>query len=277
MAKTKITKEIAIEIANQISNGEKRVDVYKQYPFAVSSIQYALKKYGLHTLKKKKGSTLMQSQILEHKYELENGILSGYALAKKIGCSAAYVTSWASNLGIKLFFHKGRGRRKTVSDEICQKVLDHLAEHGGTVNSSSRALGMDSQRIQQAVRSYAKRINFDTVQYRIAHQQFGLWKVLPGRPEPCYTADYRVDAECTGCNTVHRVLIGNLRSGASSGCHHCNRYKGNIAVRCKETGDVFKSIHSLSLELELKYQNVRGALKNQGVFEHLGLTYIFET
>ncbi len=277
MAKTKITLKIAQEIANRFKAGEKRQDVYKDYPFNQSSVLYALKRYGLWFKKYETKPTPNIQAVLDHREMLENGSISARELAIKIGCTPVYISVLAKKHNIKLYYSKHRGRGKGTTDEVSQQVLDHLVEHGGTVNSAARDLGIGSSRVQQAVRSYARRIGFDTAPYRIAHQRFGLWKILPGTPEPCYTADYRVDALCTGCNTVHSVLIGNLRSGASSGCHHCNRYKGDIQVRCVETSEVFRSIHSLSEELNLKYQKVRMTLRDEGIFEYLGFSYIFET
>ncbi len=275
MAKTKITLEIATEIAARFNSAEKREDVYKDYPFNRSSIQHALKRHGLFKLKNKKHPNGLVGQIIQHKEELESGAISGLQLSKEIGCTPVYVTTVAKRNGIVLYYSKHRGKAKSVSDETCQMVLDHLKENGGTVNSSTRALGLGNQRIQQAVRSYARRIGFDTQEYRVAYQDYGLWKILPGVPEKCYVADYRVEAECTGCGTVHRVLLCNLRAGVSRGCLDCRRGSGNIPVICKETQATYKSIRDLSIDLDYPYQKLRLTLQNQGVFEHLGRTYIF--
>ena len=276
MAKTKITLDIATEIADRLKSDEKRADVYASYPYNQSSILYALKRYGLWTKKYETQPSAIVKTVLDHREMLETGGVTAYELAKRIGCSPVYISVVAKTHGIKLFFTKHRGRRKTVSDELCQQVIDHLKENGGTVNSSSRALGMGSQRVQQAVRNYSKRIGFEPKVYRLAHQRFGLWKILPGMPVPVYTADYHVNALCTGCGKVYRVTICNLRSGVSSGCRFCRKNQGNIPVVCRETQEIYASIMSMTKDLEIKnYGAVRLILDKTGVFEYLGLTYVY--
>ena len=135
---------------------------------------------------------------------------------------------------------------------------------------------MGSQRVQQAARAYARRIGFEPKVYRVAHQRYGLWKVLPGIPEPCYVSDYRVDALCTGCGKVYRVMLCNMRAGVSAGCHTCRKNQGNIAVVCRETQDTNISIMSMTKDLGIKnYQSVRIALDKTGVYEHEGFTYVY--
>ena len=276
MAKTKITLEIAKEIADRLKSCERRIDVYADYPYNQSSILYALKRYGLWAQKYKTKPSVLVETVLEHREMLETGGVTAYELAKRLGCSPVYVSVLAKKHGIKLYFTRHRGRRKTVPDELCQQIIDHLKENGGTVNSSARALDMGSQRVQQAVRNYAKRIGFESKVYRLAHQRFGLWKILPGVPEPVYTCDYRVSALCTGCGKVYQVTISNLRSGVSSGCKCCRKNQGNIPVVCCETQESYVSIMSMTKDLEIKnYGAVRLALDKTGVFEHLGLTYVY--
>ena len=277
MAKTKITLEIAKEIAEKLNASERRTDVYADYPYNQSSILYALKRYGLWVNKYKARPSGIVQQVLDHREMLETGGVTAYELAKRIGCSPVYVSVLAKTHDIKLYFTKHRGRRKTVPDKLCQQIIDHLKEHGGTVNSSSRSLGMDSQRVQQATRNYAKRIGFEAKVYRLAHQRFGLWKILPGIPTPIYVADYRVDALCTGCGKVYQVTICNLRSGVSSGCKCCKSNQGNIPVMCEETDSEYASIMSLTKDLDIKnYQSVRLSLEKTGVFEYEGFTYVYK-
>lgn len=276
MAKTKITLEIASEIAERLQSGEKRVAVYQDYPFNSSSIVIALRRYGLWTSKRKVAPSVYIKSIIANRERLENGSITAYELGKELGCSPSYVSVIARKQGIKLFYSERRGKRKSVPDEVSQQILDHLKENGGTINSSSRALGMSSQRVQQAVRSYARRIGFEPKVYRVAHQRYGLWKVLPGIPEPCYTSDYRVDALCTGCGKVHRVMLCNMRAGVSSGCHVCRKNQGNIPVLCRETQDTYVSIMSMTKDLGIKnYQSVRIALDKTGIYEHEGFTYVY--
>jgi hypothetical protein len=276
VAKTKITLEIATEIAERFKTCENRQDVYKDYPYNQSSILYALKRYGLWFNKYKTRPSSIVVAVLEHREMLENGSITAYELSKRIGCTPVYVSVLAKKYSIKLFFTKHRGKRKTVPDEVAQQIIDHLKEHGGTINSSSRALGMGSQRVQQATRNYARRIGFEAKVYRVAHQRYGLWKVLPGIPEPCYTSDYRVDALCTGCGKTFRVMLCNMRAGVSSGCHVCRKNQGNIPIMCRETQEIYRSIMSMTKDLEIKnYTSVRLTLDKEGIFEYEGFTYVY--
>ena len=276
MAKTKITLDIAMEIAARLETCEKRIDVYASYPYNQSTIQLALKRYGLWVNKYRTQPSGIVEAVLDHREMLETGRITAYELAKRIGCSAPYVANVAKKHEIKLYFTEHRGNRKSVSDEISQQVIDHIRDNGGTVNSSSRELGMGSQKVQQAVRNYARRIGFEPKVYRLAHQRFGLWKILPGIPEPVYTCDYHVNALCTGCGKVYQVSICNMRAGVSSGCKCCRKNQGNIPIYCIETKEIYASIMSMTKDLEIKnYTAVRLALDKTGVFEHLGLTYVY--
>ena len=272
----KIDLALAKEIAEDISKCEYRIDVYKKYPFNQTTIVSALRRYGLWEGKKGEQIPITIETILEYKDQIESGEISCTRLAKKLGFSQPYIYNLARAAGVKFFYTAAnRGRRKSVSDETAQSVLDHLVEKGGTIASACRDLGLGDAKHKQAVRSYAIQIGFDTRPWRYAHQRFGLWKILPGIPVPCYTQDYRVNAICTGCDTVHSVLMTNCRGGITAGCKSCRKTTGNISVLCHETQDTYCSIMRLckSLGILNRYGSVRLCLHVKGIFNYEGFSY----
>ena len=124
---------------------------------------------------------------------------------------------------------------------------------------------------------YAKSVGFDFEHWRFAHRKFGHWITLPGKANRIYTMDYRLNALCTKCNTVHSVTLVNLRTGNSTQCRECAYIesvgRGHLKVECIESGDKFSSIMSASEEIDANYQKMRKVLAADGSFVHGGLTY----
>jgi len=278
VGKSKISEELAIEIGEKLEKCTYRKDVYAEYPFYYGSIITALRRYGLWKDKKVKKSATTTAAVKAHQAELESGEISCYGLSAKLGVSTPHVYKIGKSLGISFYYtREKRGRAPSVTNEECQAVLDHLVENGGTIVTSAKALDMDSAREKQAIRTYAKSIGFDPRVYRVAYQCHGLWKILPGVPEHAYTNDYFVSAVCTGCNTVHRVTLSNLRGGVSAGCGKCRQFTMRHSILCKETQEVHDSIMRMckSLNINHRYGAVRLTLQNKGIFTHEGLTYVF--
>ena len=182
-------------------------------------------------------------KVLPYKESIEEGSLTLRELSKKLDMNYVTLCKLCRDLGIKSAYNYRSGKKANhpgVADK-CEEVLEHLMENGGTIPSSLRTTGIDVS--IRTVRVYAKKIGMEPEHYRYAHQQHGLWKILPGPFEKAYLSDFRVSAVCTGCGTEHKVTMVNLRAGMSKSCHTCAQ-QGRRAykVSCKETGETYTSI-----------------------------------
>lgn len=201
---------------------------------------------------------------------------SGYEIARELRIKQSGVCKALKELGLSRNHHQAQ-RDETAAK--CQTVIEYLEENGGSVAHAVQALGHHKE-FRLAVYKFARDNNIDLRQFRMAYQKYGHWTVLPCIPEPCSTQDYRVDARCELCGTVHRVTIVNLRSGGSTKCRACadkdrNR-KGYLRVRNVQTGKVYPSIRSWATEIgqSKRYQQLRVKLKRNNSVEIDGCKYV---
>lgn len=205
------------------------------------------------------------------KEELET--LSQYDIAKQLQVTQPGVATALKKLGLKRVNHiKDRDAR-------CEQVVNHIIENGGYVESTIRKLGINIYK--NAVYDYCKERDIDLRLYRFAHQRYGHWLTLPCVAERCHTMDYRLQAECTKCGTVHTVQIVNLRSGASTQCRACADKERSAwtsccsPVYCVETMEKTRSVRTLAKQLGVSYTCLLRLLKKDGQYAHDGLTYKF--
>ena len=159
---------------------------------------------------------------LYSKEELET--LSQYDIAKQLQVTQPGVATALKKLGLKRVNHiKDRDAR-------CEQVVNHIIENGGYVQPTIRKLGVNIYK--NAVYDYCKEQGIDLRPYHFAHRRYGHWLTLPCIAEPCHTMDYRLQAECTKCGTVHTVQIVNLRSGASTQCRACADKERSTRTSC---------------------------------------------
>lgn len=160
---------------------------------------------------------------------------------------------------------KAEGKINRKSQDI-SVVIDFIEKHGGTIQNALKQTNSDLD--PASVRKYAKKIGFDYKHYRYAYKRYGKWLVLPGNT-PIYVSDFSVEALCTGCNTVHKVSLCNLRAGRSKSCHDCGKkVKNTYKVRRHEDGKVFKSIRSwvTNVSSVKQYSNLKSKIqRNQRV------------
>jgi hypothetical protein len=126
--------------------------------------------------------------------------------------------------------------------------------------------------------AYARRNGFNYRHWRFAHRKYGHWITLPGVPENVGKSDYRLDALCTKCGTVHSVTLINLRTGMSTMCLDCSRKNRTFrSIKCVTDGQMFSSVKALAdfLETPSRYLTIRQKLFQDGVFEYEGKTYEF--
>lgn len=206
---------------------------------------------------------------LYSKEELET--LSQYDIAKQLQVTQPGVATALKKLGLKRVNHiKDRDAR-------CEQVVNHIIENGGYVQPTIRKLGVNIYK--NAVYDYCKEQGIDLRPYHFAHRRYGHWLTLPCIAEPCHTMDYRLQAECTKCGTVHTVQIVNLRSGASTQCRACadkersTRTSCCSSVYCVETNQKIRSVRTLAKELGVSYTGMLRKLKLNGQYAHDGLTY----
>ena len=208
---------------------------------------------------------------LYRKEELET--LSQNDIAKQLKVTQPAVAKALKTLGLKRVNHF-RDR-----DARCEQVVNHIIENGGYVVPTIRNLGINIYR--NAVYDYCKDKGIDLRLYHFAHRRYGHWLTLPCIAERCYTMDYRLQAECTKCGTVHTVQIVNLRSGASTQCRECAGKERKAwtsccsPVFCVETMEKIRSVRTLAKQLGVSYCGMLRNLKQNGQYAHDGLTYKF--
>ena len=248
-----------------------RLQLAKALGVCEPTLRRELKKLDI-AVPKKRNAKPLRDRLLELYTEEELHSLSQYQIAQDLNITQPNVAKALKQLGIK---------RKTVydtseRDALCERVVNHIVENGGYVESTIRELGINIYK--NAVYDFCKDRDIDLRPYRFAHRRFGHWLTLPCIPERCYTMDYKVQAECTKCGSIHTVQIVNLRTGASTQCRDCadaerrdkSCYK---AVICVETKERIKSVRSLAERLGVSYQPTLNRLKRDGQFIHEGLTY----
>jgi len=212
---------------------------------------------------------------LYSKEELET--LSQYEIARQLNVTQPGVAKALKTLGFERTIK--RFRHIKDRDARCEQVVNHIIENGGYVESAIREL--DINIYKNAVYEYCKENNIDLRLYHFAHRRYGHWLTLPCIAERCYTMDYRLQAECTKCGTVHTVQIVNLRSGASTQCRECadkermTRTSCCSPVYCVETKKKTRSVRTLAKQLGVSYYGMLRNLKQNGQYAHDGLTYKF--
>jgi hypothetical protein len=273
MPKHKISKELAEEIFSRFKAGEQlRAEIYADYPFDPVTIRNALYRFGLMKPRAESSSTREKwiERLLPYREKIEDGSTTIREVAKKIGIGYPYLCKISREIGIASFYNYRAGKKNNhpgVADK-CEEVLEHLMENGGTIPSSLRETGIDVS--IRTVRVYAEKIGMSLDHYRYAHQQHGLWKILPGPVEKVYTSDYRVSAVCTGCGTEHKVTMVNLRAGMSKSCHDCAQQgRRYYKISCKATGETYTSVRKFIHEKFglSKYTGIRNRLIRKGEIE----------
>lgn len=267
----KLTKEVVESIIARQYEGEKLADIANDIGASCKGIHLAAKREGLEIKSIRRDKTIVMQKILDRKSDIESGKVSMHKLAKELGMSQPYISLRCKELGIKSPWRCGYSEAQI---EEFEKVLNHLKEYGGYIPQAIKRLNVSCDR--QSVHQYAKSIGFDPKVYRYSNHVFGCWKILPGIPEPCYTADYKVTALCMLCDTTHQVLMTNLRGGTSTCCFACScQNRVNAMVKCEQTGQMYRSIRAFALELGIfnKYQTIKRRIRIDGYYEHEDLTY----
>ena len=222
----------------------------------------------------KKNKRPLHVRLLETFTEEELSTTSQYKIAEHMQTKQPAVAKALKMLGIE----RNHTHRAEKRNNLCQQVVDHIKENGGWIAPTIRELGLNICRT--TVYEYCKDNSIDLAPYHFAHRQYGHWLTLPGIPERCYVADYRLKAECTRCGSVHTVQLVNLKTGASTQCRDCaasDRRDGerSFPVICIDTQERFKSVRALARHLNTGYAYLLIALKRTGNFNHGGLSYQF--
>lgn len=220
----------------------------------------------------KRNRVPLRKRLVELYTQEELETLSQYQIAKDLKITQPSVAMAMKKLGIK----RNLKHDTSEQDALCEQVVNHILEHGGYVMPTIRKLGLKIYK--NAVYNYCKKNHIDLEPYHMAHRRYGWWLTLPCIPERCYTADYKVKAECTRCGTVHTVQIVNLRTGASTQCRSCaglDRQEVSCCkpVVCVETKEKLRSVRTLAKKVGVSYSKLLTQLKRDGQFVHDGLTY----
>ena len=223
---------------------------------------------------------LIKAELLKNKEAFEAGLASYNSIARTLGVTPPYVRLVALEMGFvsrhtREPWPEGRAKPQPVTEDKLRNILLYLEENGGYINNAVKALGYPYETYRIKAHKYAKEIGFDVKKYRYAHKEYGLWKVLPGVPEPCYVCDFRVPALCRGCGQTYSVTISNLKGGQTLGCSNCCRRGIAKSLTCLESKETFKTIRSLARELGVPYQTLRYQLARKGEFKHEDKTYVF--
>ena len=244
-------------------------------------VRYALNKLGIKA-PHSKGLSL-DERIKPFLDDIRAKRITQVEVAKRIGSPTSALTKVYKRLGLPTL---KRGEQinpkssklydKEKTDEYCEKVIDYLQTHGGYLQTALKKVGLPTY-FRPTFLAYAKKVGFDHTIWKQANQRYGYWLTLPCVVEKCYTCDYRVQAMCTKCGTVHTVQMTNLRSGASTQCRDCatieRANKEFPHVQCVETGEVFRSYRHLCKILDLPYNASRRRFVRNGHMEHNGMNY----
>ena len=262
-----------IKLCNQ---GMKRSVAAKEIGVPIPTLRSACKRLGIPW----PGRTLLKEQIKEFEPQILAGTISQHQLAKELGCTQPRVSALFKELGYPSL-PKGRApldpEAQSNRDDLCELAIEYIEKHGGSINNAVRKLELPES-FRLFISAYGKAVDFDFERYRFAHRRYGHWLTLPGKAIPYSTMDYRLQAECTKCGTVHTVQLVNLKSGSSTQCRACAfaERKGeprSKQCRCVETGEIIPSIRKLSIRTGVPYSSVEYRL-NGGGFQHDGFTYV---
>ena len=262
-----------IKLCNQ---GMKRSVAAKEIGSAVPTLRSACKRLGSSW----PGRTLLKDQLKKFEPEIFGGTISQHQLAKELGCTQPRLSTLFKELSYPTL-PKGRtpldSEAQSKRNDLCEQAIEFIEKNGGSINNAVRKLELPES-FRLFVAAYGKKIGFDFEFYRFAHRRYGHWLTLPGKAIPYSTMDYRLQAECTKCGSVHTVQLVNLKSGASTQCRACAfaDRKGeprSKQCRCLDTGEIISSIRKLSIRTGVPYSTVVSHL-NSGGFQHEGLTYV---
>ena len=248
-----------------------RAELAKELGVCVPTLRRELNNLDID-VPQKRNRVPLRKRLVELYTQEELETLSQYQIAKDLKITQPSVAMAMKKLGIK----RNLKHDTTERDALCEQVVNHILEHGGYVMPTIRKLGLKIYK--NAVYNYCKKNDIDLEPYHMAHRRYGWWLTLPCIPERCYTADYRVKAECTRCGTVHTVQIVNLRTGASTQCLSCaglDRQEVSCCkpVVCVETKEKLRSVRTLAKKVGVSYSKLLTQLKRDGQFMHAGLTY----
>ena len=195
---------------------------------------------------------------------------SQYKIAKILGTKQGYISKLLSELNLQT------QPRYTAAHSIAltKELIEYIKENGGTISNAIEKTGLLITPC--TFRKHARALGFDWSMYRNAYKMYGKWKLLPCKPKPIYTADFLVQALCTGCNTEYSVSVGNLRAGASLGCINCSAgYEKPLKV-VSEDGKSYRSMRAFAKAIDVDYQLIRRVLKHEGCYVHEGTKYFVD-
>lgn len=248
-----------------------RAELARELGVSLPTLQRELKRLDIK-LRHKRSMRPLHVRLLELFTEEQLRTLSQYEIAKQLKIKQPNISKALKQLGIKRETKYDSSQR----DELCEQVVNHIMEHGGYVESTIRKLGVNIYK--NAVYTYCRERGIDLRLYRMAYRRFGHWLTLPCLPEPCYTRDYLIKAECTKCGSVHTVQIVNLQTGASTQCRSCSNKERTStsccrSVVCIETKEKTRSVRTLAKKLGVNYAKLLAKLKRDGDYKYDGLTY----
>ena len=270
----KISREEVEAMVEYIKDGHTQAEACEKWGYTRGGLSLAAKRLNIELPSRaRKGSGVMRQRALAYVDKVQSGEMSHLDVANAIGCSRAYVNRIyrAEGYDSPLCLWSKTG---TYYKDEAQVVLDYIMENGGTVASVIKELGVKIHPI--TVRKHIKEQGIDIQQYRYKGQRHGLWLLQEGFVD-AYKADFRINAICTGCGTMHQVLMTNMKTGQSTGCRDCaNKGGKGIKVMNEETGEVFRSIMSFVKEIGKmkKYQTIRLAFIRTGKCDYEGETYV---
>jgi len=110
-----------------------------------------------------------------------------------------------------------------------------------------------------------------------AWRQYGEWLTIPGPVRHLSIAqNVMVPAVCTACGNIKELNLTNAKTHRTHSCSGCVTGQGRkFAVRCPETGEIFKSIMAFTKAkgLSSRYQTARVALMTTGKYTLRGVAY----
>lgn len=206
--------------------------------------------------------------------QISKGLKAGLTqktIASKLKLSQPYICQLVRKYRLN---EKANTSYRKRMDRACNRVIDYVITHGGSVQSAIKALKVNVH--SQTVWKRAKEQSVDLTAYRYASQRFGSWEILPGRPASIYKADFLVNALCHGCGTKHCVSLVNLKSGASTQCSSCAKRGVKFRqVRRESTGEIYRSIRSFvkAVGIDKQYQSIRKSIVKVGSIVIAGEQY----
>ena len=259
-----------------VESGTRRRDAAAEVGFSIEALRLACKRLNISWPKRE----LLADQLKRYEPQILAGTISQHQIARELNCSQPRLCVLFKELGYPSIPVGDPGPSAATKDERirnCERVLEHLETKGGYLKPTVLELGFPES-FRHHVTAYAKEIDFDFEEYRFAHRRYGHWVTLVGKAQPIHKNNYLIKSRCTKCGSVHHVNLINMKTGASTQCIDCARAErrganGGKEVKCNETGEVFPSVHKLSILTGVPYSSISYRLTNGGFFQHEGLTY----